>query len=74
MYLQQCDFCAGVGPSKASGCTTMGRFTRLELIDPEADAAVFGDANLSNFAVLRSGATQMVGQVRFACFLMTLRI
>jgi hypothetical protein len=29
------------------GLTTIGRFTRLELIDPLADAAVFGDANLT---------------------------
>ncbi len=36
-----------VGPIEAPGCTALGRFTRLELIDAEADAAVFGDANLS---------------------------
>lgn len=29
------------------GVTTLGRFSRLELIDPLADAAVFGDANLT---------------------------
>eukprot|EP00930_Biecheleria_cincta_P069325 TRINITY_DN5707_c0_g1_i1.p1 TRINITY_DN5707_c0_g1~~TRINITY_DN5707_c0_g1_i1.p1 ORF type:complete len:501 (-),score=116.53 TRINITY_DN5707_c0_g1_i1:194-1696(-) len=29
------------------GVATMGRFSRLELIDPIADAAVFGDANLT---------------------------
>jgi len=29
------------------GVKTMGRFNRLELIDPLADAAVFGDANLT---------------------------
>jgi len=29
------------------GMLTMGRFARLELIDPLADAAVFGDANLT---------------------------
>lgn len=29
------------------GVQLVGRFTRLELIDPLADAAVFGDANLS---------------------------
>lgn len=33
--------------STAPGCTALGRFNRLELIDAEADAAVFGDANLS---------------------------
>lgn len=30
-----------------SGVATLGRFTRLELIDPLADCAVFGDANLT---------------------------
>jgi len=30
-----------------AGVSTIGRFTRLELIDPLADAAVFGDANLT---------------------------
>jgi len=29
------------------GTTVIGRFSRLELIDPLADAAVFGDANLT---------------------------
>jgi len=32
---------------EAPGTTTVGRFSRLELIDPLADAAVFGDANLT---------------------------
>lgn len=31
----------------AVGFSTLGRFGRLELIDPLADAAVFGDANLT---------------------------
>ncbi|CAJ1402604.1 unnamed protein product [Effrenium voratum] len=31
----------------APGLAAMGRFHRLELIEPTADAAVFGDANLS---------------------------
>eukprot|EP00930_Biecheleria_cincta_P097518 TRINITY_DN89217_c0_g1_i1.p1 TRINITY_DN89217_c0_g1~~TRINITY_DN89217_c0_g1_i1.p1 ORF type:complete len:500 (+),score=101.04 TRINITY_DN89217_c0_g1_i1:27-1526(+) len=31
----------------APGSTAIGRFHRLELVDPTADAAVFGDANLS---------------------------
>jgi len=31
----------------APGLSTVGRFTRLELIDPVADSAVFGDANLT---------------------------
>lgn len=33
--------------SDAPGTSTIGRFHRLELIDPLADAAVFGDANLT---------------------------
>mmetsp|Transcript_45624 Transcript_45624/g.129071 ORF Transcript_45624/g.129071 Transcript_45624/m.129071 type:complete len:528 (+) Transcript_45624:80-1663(+) len=32
---------------EAAGVPTMGRFSRLELIDPLADCAVFGDANLT---------------------------
>lgn len=32
---------------QAAGVLTVGRFNRLELIDPEAQAAVFGDANLT---------------------------
>ncbi|CAK9066329.1 unnamed protein product [Durusdinium trenchii] len=40
----------------APGCTALGRFTRLELIDPEADAAVFGDANLrTSCGIARQG-------------------
>lgn len=35
---------------QGAGLATIGRFGRLELIDPLADAAVFGDANLT-FAV-----------------------
>eukprot|EP00930_Biecheleria_cincta_P069326 TRINITY_DN5707_c0_g1_i4.p1 TRINITY_DN5707_c0_g1~~TRINITY_DN5707_c0_g1_i4.p1 ORF type:complete len:567 (-),score=107.74 TRINITY_DN5707_c0_g1_i4:65-1540(-) len=31
----------------APGIASLGRFSRLELIDPLADAAVFGDANLT---------------------------
>lgn len=37
---------ASVLPS-APGVSTLGRFQRLELIDPLADCAVFGDANLT---------------------------
>jgi len=33
--------------STAPGPTTVGRYNRLELIDPLADCAVFGDANLT---------------------------
>jgi len=32
---------------KAEGITTVGMFSRLELIDPVSDCAVFGDANLT---------------------------
>lgn len=32
---------------EAPGSNTIGRFSRLELIDPLADCAVFGDANLT---------------------------
>jgi hypothetical protein len=40
------DTAAG-GLPEAPGPQTIGRFARLELIDPLADAAVFGDANLT---------------------------
>eukprot|EP00928_Gymnodinium_smaydae_P012072 TRINITY_DN14398_c1_g1_i2.p2 TRINITY_DN14398_c1_g1~~TRINITY_DN14398_c1_g1_i2.p2 ORF type:complete len:483 (+),score=126.04 TRINITY_DN14398_c1_g1_i2:115-1563(+) len=37
---------AGAAPT-AAGVEAMRRYTRLELIDPVADSAVFGDANLT---------------------------
>jgi len=40
------DTAAGALP-EAPGVQTIGRFSRLELIDPLADCAVFGDANLT---------------------------
>ncbi|CAJ1335820.1 unnamed protein product, partial [Effrenium voratum] len=46
----------------APGCTAMGRFHRLELIDPTADAAVFGDANLS-FALNLARHRKALGHV-----------
>ncbi|CAE8616464.1 unnamed protein product [Polarella glacialis] len=36
----------GAAPEHALGSRAFGRFHRMELIDPTADAAVFGDANL----------------------------
>lgn len=40
------DTTEGAAP-QAPGCKAMSRFNRLELIDPLADCAVFGDANLT---------------------------
>jgi len=44
------------------GVTTLGRFSRLELIDPLADAAVFGDANLT-FAMKLAKHRKALGHV-----------
>jgi hypothetical protein len=44
------------------GLSTIGRFGRLELIDPLADAAVFGDANLT-FAMKLSKHRKALGHV-----------
>jgi len=44
------------------GVGTIGRFGRLELIDPLADAAVFGDANLT-FAVKLAKHRKALGHV-----------
>lgn len=44
------------------GVSTMSRFARLELIDPLADAAVFGDANLT-FALRLAAHRQALGHV-----------
>lgn len=46
----------------APGCRAVGRFHRLELIDPVADAAVFGDANLS-FALNLTRHRKALGHV-----------
>ncbi|CAE8638437.1 unnamed protein product [Polarella glacialis] len=46
----------------APGCAMMGRFGRLELIDPLADCAVFGDADLS-FAVKLAKHRTALGHV-----------
>lgn len=47
---------------EAPGCRAMGRFYRLELIDPMADAAVFGDANLT-FALNLAQHRKALGHV-----------
>ncbi|CAK0852147.1 unnamed protein product [Prorocentrum cordatum] len=44
------------------GLKTMGRFNRLELIDPLADSAVFGDANLT-FSLLLAAHRKDLGHV-----------
>jgi len=45
-----------------AGVSTIGRFCRLELIDPMADAAVFGDANLT-FAMKLARHRKALGHV-----------
>eukprot|EP00931_Biecheleriopsis_adriatica_P084761 TRINITY_DN5877_c0_g1_i1.p1 TRINITY_DN5877_c0_g1~~TRINITY_DN5877_c0_g1_i1.p1 ORF type:complete len:504 (-),score=103.75 TRINITY_DN5877_c0_g1_i1:50-1561(-) len=52
----------GAAPSFVSGSKAVGRFHRLELIDPTADAAVFGDANLT-FALNLAKHRQALGHV-----------
>jgi len=47
---------------EAIGLTTLGRFRRLELIDPLADSAVFGDANLT-FALRLAKHRMALGHV-----------
>merc|ERR1719245_1883429 len=44
------------------GVNTLGRFSRLELIDPLADCAVFGDANLT-FALKLAKHRKALGHV-----------
>lgn len=44
------------------GVRTMGRFARLELIDPLADCAVFGDANLT-FSLQLARHREILGHV-----------
>jgi len=46
----------------AEGLSTMGRFSRLELIDPLADCAVFGDANLT-FSMRLASHRKSLGHV-----------
>jgi hypothetical protein len=47
---------------EGAGVSTIGRFCRLELIDPLADAAVFGDANLT-FAMRLAKHRRALGHV-----------
>lgn len=54
--------CAKGSAHDAPGCKAVGRFHRLELIDPMADAAVFGDANLS-FALNLAKHRKALGHV-----------
>mmetsp|Transcript_46308 Transcript_46308/g.83515 ORF Transcript_46308/g.83515 Transcript_46308/m.83515 type:complete len:534 (+) Transcript_46308:41-1642(+) len=51
----------GTVPS-APGASTIGRFNRLELIDPLSDAAIFGDANLT-FALKLAKHRKALGHV-----------
>lgn len=48
--------------AESSGVATISRFGRLELIDPLADAAVFGDANLT-FAIKLARHRKALGHV-----------
>jgi len=52
----------GAAPSFPSGSKAIGRFYRLEIIDPTADAVVFGDANLS-FALNLARHRKALGHV-----------
>ena len=45
-----------------NGVSTIGRFSRLEIIDAVADAAVFGDANLT-FAIKLAVHRKALGHV-----------
>merc|ERR1712070_84816 len=47
---------------EGAGVSTIARFGRLELIDPLADAAVFGDANLT-FAIKLAKHRKALGHV-----------
>jgi len=61
-----CEAPEGEGTTAAApyrpGVATMGRYSRLELIDPLADAAVFGDANLT-FSVQLAQHRKELGHV-----------
>eukprot|EP00930_Biecheleria_cincta_P097093 TRINITY_DN88823_c0_g1_i1.p1 TRINITY_DN88823_c0_g1~~TRINITY_DN88823_c0_g1_i1.p1 ORF type:complete len:497 (-),score=84.50 TRINITY_DN88823_c0_g1_i1:18-1508(-) len=52
----------GAAPSYPAGSKAVGRYYRLELIDPRADAAVFGDANLT-FALNLAKHRKALGHV-----------
>merc|ERR1740121_3389770 len=54
--------CTASALPEGPGSSTMGRFSRLELIDPLADCAVFGDANLT-FALKLAKHRKALGHV-----------
>lgn len=54
--------CTASALPEGPGSSTMGRFSRLELIDPLADCAVFGDANLT-FALKVAKHRKALGHV-----------
>mmetsp|Transcript_66397 Transcript_66397/g.216044 ORF Transcript_66397/g.216044 Transcript_66397/m.216044 type:complete len:512 (-) Transcript_66397:305-1840(-) len=56
------DYTTAASVPQAPGLAAMSRFTRLELIDPMADAAVFGDANLT-FALKLAKHRKALGHV-----------
>jgi len=56
------DYTTASSVPKAPGLAALSRFTRLELIDPMADAAVFGDANLT-FALKLAKHRKALGHV-----------
>lgn len=55
------EFATGAMPD-GPGAVVVGRFLRLELIDPMADAAVFGDANLT-FSIKLAQHRKALGHV-----------
>merc|ERR1719203_1094192 len=54
--------CSESAVPSGPGVSTIGRFSRLELIDPLADCAVFGDANLT-FALKLAKHRKVLGHV-----------
>mmetsp|Transcript_54042 Transcript_54042/g.126851 ORF Transcript_54042/g.126851 Transcript_54042/m.126851 type:complete len:497 (-) Transcript_54042:43-1533(-) len=52
----------GAAPAFQSGSKVLGRYYRLEIIDPTTDAVVFGDANLS-FALNLARHRKVLGHV-----------
>mmetsp|Transcript_61359 Transcript_61359/g.106716 ORF Transcript_61359/g.106716 Transcript_61359/m.106716 type:complete len:530 (-) Transcript_61359:64-1653(-) len=56
------EVCTESAVPTAAGVPALGRFDRLELIDPCADAAVFGDANLT-FAIRLVKQRKALGHV-----------
>mmetsp|Transcript_64311 Transcript_64311/g.139978 ORF Transcript_64311/g.139978 Transcript_64311/m.139978 type:complete len:555 (-) Transcript_64311:21-1685(-) len=54
--------CLGAAPDHVPGVEVMNRYSRLELIDPVADSAVFGDANLT-FSLALAKQRKALGHV-----------